>query len=263
MAEIQHRVLPRRTGLLVAAGALLVAEVAAAYIIPVPFICRRFAADRRKAELRDLTLDLEVTVPGATPGEAERTLEGRLYLKDPQRLRLELTSEGEEPAVLIERDGKRQHSAGSAELALLPRQDLLTAFFATRGEDSDELAEPMLAALRALRIDPAVVALRRWESGRVVYVAGAKPWEPERPQLWFTKADELPVYYRFNGPGLDGQEHRFEVYLREWGSPVAADWFPAQLELRRDGRTVMAWRVTKAERNLNLPETLFSRLPGR
>ena len=246
----------------VAITLLASSETARAYIIPPSFICRLFSLNRRQMRIDDLSLELDVTVAARRTDEADRVLVGHLYLRQPRQLRLVLSGESDSPAVMIENNGKRRATPDNPDLALLPSIDPLTTFFAFTHNDSEVMSGEMIALLQSLGIDTQEVSLRRWEHDSFIYVIGAKPWDTQAPQAWFLKDAELPLYFRYRAPSLAGGTELWELHLRNWGSSEAGNWFPGELEYLRNGESIMSWRVTRAQRNTSLPDTLFTTLGG-
>ena len=88
--------------------------------------------------------------------------------------------------------------------------------------------------MSAYRIDTEVVSLGR-RGKTVVYIIGAKPWEPDKPQLWVDKDLRAPIRLISLDPN---NSSIVDVQLIGLGSAQTEEWFPRRIEVRRDGALV-------------------------
>ena len=70
---------------------------------------------------------------------------------------------------------------------------------------------------------------------RAVWVLGAGPREPAKPQLWLYKDTAAPA--RLLAQGGD------DLRLLQYGNPAAAEWFPRVIELWRGGQLAARFEV--------------------
>lgn len=205
---------------------------------------------RRGQKIKDLSI--EINSEDLASGTA---VDEHLYLKQPRRLRL--AQEGDEGAVYVENEGNC--AAGTA--ARLKRRkceakDLISALFVPGDRGIEEIAEELVKALQAAGIDTEMVALGRDEEQRFIYIIGARVWEPDKPQLWLSKATFLPLRLRAR-MGKAGEKGAYEVRFLDYGSETAGNWFPKVLEEYIGGELVRRSEVTKIKLNENLPESMF------
>ncbi len=73
---------------------------------------------------------------------------------------------------------------------------------------------------------------------RAVWVLGAGPHEPAKPQLWLYKDTSAPA--RLLAQGGD------DLRLLQYGNPAAAEWFPRVIELWRGGQLAARFEVFEA-----------------
>ena len=73
---------------------------------------------------------------------------------------------------------------------------------------------------------------------RAVWVLGAGPHDPAKPQLWLYKDTAAPA--RLLAQGGD------DLRLLQYGNPAAAEWFPRVIELWRRGQLAARFEVFEA-----------------
>jgi hypothetical protein len=226
---------------------LAVCRPAGAYLLDTPYLMRLLVDARRDApRAATLTLNSELT------GQ-DHPVEGRLYLKRPERMRL--VDMDDTVAVVVAKEGA---GASGEERALRPHKDgytLLASLLSPRGRDLDDASARLVKALAASAIDPNVVALGRQDE-QVVYIIGAQPWEGERPQVWLDKASFMPVRVRLPGLAPDGKSSVQELRLLEYGG-AAVPGLPRVWEAYQDGTLVRRSEVVGGQVNAELPEALF------
>lgn len=110
------------------------------------------------------------------------------------------------------------------------------------------------ALLDAYGIDPDTVSLSRLDR-TIAYVIGAKPWEPEKPQLWIDKSYRVPVRL------IDVDAKTGEVtdtrYIG-YGAAQTGEWWPRKIEVYRGGQLVEVTTYTDVEVNEPLDKALFA-----
>lgn len=265
----------RRLSAALALGlAIFAASPAQAYVLPADYLCR-LMAEARKPSLRDATLVLDATL-----ADREGSVEERIYLKRPERMRL--WRQGAPNQVTISSEGMAATGEESA-----PKDDGTSpnpwpALVFPRGKDAEEQGARMLEALEAVGIDSNVVTLGRYPGG-VAYVVGARPWENDRPQLWIDKATVQPVRILWpvaspgDAPRVKGAKaapatptDRPGAGMHELRLLNYVGGLPRKLEEYEDGRLLRRSEVSRQSSNQNLPESLFAlpaagagRAPGR
>ena len=229
----------------------LVASTALAYIPPTEFLLGQMADRRRRTEVRDLTVVLTAELL-----DVDAPVEERIYLKNPERLRLEReTPDG--TTVTIEREGKRaQGTPESQKRVTTGSPDLLAQLLVPKGSDVEAMAARVLAALQALGVDTKVVSLTMYGTDvrENAFVIGARPWEPDKPQVWLDSTTFLPVRVIT----VDAtSKARLETRFLDYGSSGTGDWFPRIIESYKGKERVQRAEVSEIKANQELPETLF------
>lgn len=225
------------------------AKVANAYVIPADFLMKLLAEKRRELKVRDLSAQLVAEVEGSLAPVDEY-----LYVKSPERLRL--VAQGDDgSSVYIEREGQRAMGPESAPKRLTHAFDLTATLLVPNGRDLESMAARMLAAMRAAGVDTSIVSLGR-EGDTLAYIVGARPFEPDKPQVWLYKSSFLPLktvlFDRSRSPAS-----RVEMRFLDYGSPIGGEYLPGVIEVYRDGKRVRRAELTKLSVNQTLPETLF------
>lgn len=249
----------RLVGWLVAWIALSVqATPAMAYVLPADYLCR-LMAEARRPSLKDATLVLEAIL-----ADREGSVDERIYLKRPERMRLWRQGAPAYVEVVAEGLAASGDEKGPKDDGTSPNPWPALVF--PRGKDVDEAGTRMLEAIEAVGIDSNVVTLGRYPGG-VAYVVGARPWENDRPQLWIDKTSVQPVRILWpvatdgkagarakaagptDRPGAGMHELRLLNYV---------GGLPRKLEEYEDGRLLRRSEVTRVTLNQNLPESLFT-----
>ncbi|MEZ4270663.1 MAG: hypothetical protein R3C68_04285 [Myxococcota bacterium] len=239
-----------RLGFVTLTAALLLTTTASAYVLPASYLLRVLAEKRRSQKMKDLTVHFITEKSGV-----DHPVDERLYLKKPERLRL--IEEGEGGQIYVEREGRYASGTdGRLTRGQGPVTNLLATLLAPKGENLEDAATHMLAALKAIGVDTSVVSLGRVDT-RPAYVIGARVWETTKPQVWLDKASFLPVKTVVPQGDAKGRVI-LEKRLLEYGSPVAGNWFPRLVEDYVDGRLVRRAEVSQVLSNQDLPETLFA-----
>jgi hypothetical protein len=211
------------------------------------------ARDRGTSSLRaDATTTVwEVTGKPVVEGAAER-----VWLEAPGRLRRELDV-GKQTTVEVRVDGRLLvRQPGKPEQSLKSGLDLLAdVMTATAGQEPGPAAQKLVAALKAVSVNTEVVSYARFD-GRVAYLIGSKPWETDKPQVWFDK--DLLVPLRVVTLQKDGSaQTRLDVRLLGWGSPVGGAWYPAAVEIWRGDVLVRRTLTESLDRNITLDPGLW------
>lgn len=116
---------------------------------------------------------------------------------------------------------------------------LACPLLAFRGQPRDEQQKTLLADTAAAGVDTTAAASIGRLMDRTVYVIGAGPREPTRPQLWLYKDNFAPARLVTQ----DGLELR----LLEYGNPAAGEWFPRFFELWNADRLAARFEVLEAK----------------
>ena len=229
---------------------LSLGTTAQAYILPPKFILKILAEKQAKAKTSDWSLTLSTQKL-----KDNITIEERLYIKRPERLRRVQTTT---PArIHIEIEGK---TAPQTPTSLSVAERLSTAFIGslmvTQGSSTTSRVGRMLNQLQAGGIDTEIVSLGR-RRNRPVYIIGAKGLETNKPQIGFDKESFLPVYWiLYSQRGQEGD--KIEVDLIDYNGSPAGNIYPRLIETRQNGELVVRSLLLQAKSNQALPESLFS-----
>jgi hypothetical protein len=240
----------------IGAAAGLVARPALAFRPSTTWVLGRVlekARDRGTGSLRaDATTSTwDVTGKAVLEGAAER-----VWLEAPGRLRRELDV-GKDTTVEVRSGGRLVvRQPGKPEQPLKSGLDLIAdVLTASTGQEPGPAAQNLIAALKAVGVNTEVVSYARFD-GRVAYLIGSKPWETDKPQVWFDK--DLLVPLRLVTFQKDGSAvMRLDVRYLGWGSPVGGAWYPAAVEIWR-GESLVRRTVTESlDRNITLDAGLW------
>ena len=180
----------------------------------------------------------------------------RVWLQAPGRLRRELDTDGG-TTVEVRADGRLLVKApGKPDSTVKQGMDLLAELMtASAGHDTGAAAQKLLQGIKGLGINPEVVSYARFD-GRVAYLVGSKPWETDKPQIWFDKDLMVPLrLVTFLKDG--GNTVRIDLRYLGWGSPVGGAWYPQAVEVWR-GDALVRRAVTEAlDRNAVIDASLF------
>lgn len=235
-------------GLVAVVVLVSVPRTAVAYILPTQFVIKMLTDQRKGTRVEDLSLQMTTEYV-----DGDAAVQERLYLKSPHRMRW--VEESDNGRLYVEKAGRfARGTASRVTPGKGPVPELLATFLTPAQDGLAEASKKILATLRAHGVDTGVITLGRFE-GRVAFIIGAKSWEKDKPQVWVDKDLFLPV--RFMVPDSSADGALGDTRLMEWGSPVAAYWFPRVIERYRAGKLVSRSEVTEAQRNQQLPETLF------
>lgn len=227
------------------ATAITLEPLAFAYILPAEVILSTMA--KRRAEIAFTTIVAEGTYQrGSGPPLAvweaiQAGLAYRRERKGPNGTEVALTTQS------------RRWTFKLGEKAPPPVKiagDLFLTFIGASEKDSGGARGH--AFLRALGIDESVVSLARLDK-RVAYIIGAKPWEPKKPQLWVDKEFFVPTRLI----EVDKQGSVTDTRLLGFGSATTGEWYPARVEVWRDGNLIEATNYSSAQLNEEVAEELL------
>ena len=122
--------------------------------------------------------------------------------------------------------------------------------------DAGMAADRLIVAMKALGVNTEVVSYARFD-GRVAYLIGSKPWETDKPQVWFEKDTHLPLRLVTFQKGSDGGVVKLDVRYLGWGSPVGGAWYPQTIEIWRGEKILRRAATQNIERNLPIDAALF------
>jgi hypothetical protein len=209
----------------------LVLAVLLAYI-PSAVSLLKHAAQRAQA----LGRTREVTLSGTLTLGSDPQRPAQLLLRFPLQCRLE--GEG---GIAVAVKATPENPAGVTEGSgpALRLVQLACPFLAYRGARAEESPDTLRLAAQSAGADIAAGAGLSRLSDRVTYVLGARPRDPNSPQLWLYKDNNAPARLIAQG-GAD-------LRLLEYGSPAAAEWFPRVIELWDAGQLAARFEVAEAK----------------
>ncbi len=223
--------------------ALLAGGPALAYIPHLDWLMEQMAEKRKAVRVERLAVELRCTPEGGQPQTEQ------LYLKVAGLVRRERA----DGSVEVCRAGKCRLRRPDGKVEERPEWAYLQYLYFADGAVSGERYERLLAAVK---VNTKVDTLSRFAS-RVAYVLGAKESQRDRPQLWLDKETFLPLRLMVR----DGSSI-VDLVWRDWGSRTTGEWFPAGLEVHRDGKPVELCEAVSVEASRDLPDALFQ-LPGK
>ncbi len=242
------------------AAAVLVATVAAAYVLPGYSILRRLADARDDLKLAQLKVDGALSFHGASAKEAaaataqtldrpELSLDGALYLRLPLRCRLEARVADTAKAAAVSNAGK-ERVEGTEVAALSMANEQLCALLAGRSQGEGDLRAKLDVHLKSLGVDTQVTSLARF-GGDVAYVLGAK--EEGKSQFWVYKNEFQPARLRFT----DKAGAVWDLRLYDYASPATGEWFPRTVELFKGAELQLRFTALDGDGKTALAEKLF------
>ncbi|HOX43595.1 MAG TPA: hypothetical protein PK668_08355 [Myxococcota bacterium] len=232
-----------RRALIAGLLSLCAAAPALAYIPHVDWLMERLAEKRAVLKLHQLKVELRCSPDGSAPKPEV------LYLKTTGVVRRERA----DGSLEICRAGKCRLRQADGKVVERPEWAYLQYLYFADGSGTAQRFERLLAALK---VDTKVSTLSRFNA-RIAWVVGAKEWERDRPQLWLDKDSYLPLRLMVRDGGSI-----VDLVWRGWGSRATGDWFPASLEVHRDGKPVELCEAASVESRLEMPDELFQ-LPAK
>jgi hypothetical protein len=164
-------------------------------------------------------------------------------------LRREIRNDDDVVVTLIKGDRSWTFRAGESSTPERVRPDLWSTFLAHDRRDHSGAAGVQF--LEAHRIDPSVVSLHR-QGRRTVFVIGAKPWQPERPQLWLDKEWLVPLRLVYQSQGT-----LHDVRLFGYDDPNTGPFYPQRIEERQDGTLLRTTLIDVVRPNAPLDDRRF------
>jgi hypothetical protein len=246
---------------LAAVVALLGAGGALAYVLPGASIARRMADKRDDLHLSGLRVDGTAVFSGGASSQAAEVLglamgrpevqaEMTVWMKVPGRCRIDVGSvDGTRTAVVSSQGRTRVDGAELSPLAAA--LEPLCALLAVRsGGPEGSAAGAVLRYARSQKVETGTTSLDRL-GNQVAYVLGA-PGEGQ-PQLWVYKETFLPARFI----SKDARGTLWDVRFLDFGSPVAGDWFPRQVEVYRGDELTLRFSATRADGRAAVSDKLF------
>ncbi|MFP3869802.1 MAG: hypothetical protein ACLFVT_02830 [Syntrophobacteria bacterium] len=239
-------ILPVILGLMLCIGFQGV-RFAHSYLMPAQQILEFVA--RKTSKVYNFRLEVVAKRPDPAFSEGVARKEVVYYAARPDFLRKEPRDAAGETTVLA--GSGRRLSVINGHLLEEParHEDIFPVLlFADSAETLDELLE-------AEHVDTTQVHLGR-TGGRIAYVIGGSPGEPEVPQFWCDKDRFWPlrlVGRRVRAGVADTVDIRFRSY-REVASAV---WLPSLIEFCRQNKPFLRLEVREAHYNERLPKGLF------
>ncbi len=239
----------RRGGLALLACSLLLPAAAAAFVMSAGTVLHRTAKHRENMELRSLVVRGQLTITGAEAAPAAAALgqpeasrvvtEGVLTYRLPGRCKVEA---GPSSATFV--NGTVQ-TAGPALPALKSLASGLCPLLANPS------GEELVTFLKSRGVSTTSATLGR-VGGTVCYLVGGKPRDAGVPGIWIEKE-------RLNPLRLVVREGEAVEDLRmiDYSSPLAGEWHPRIVELRRGEELVARFVADALETNVKLPEGTF------
>lgn len=129
--------------------------------------------------------------------------------------------------------------------------DLVLTFLANT--DKDPGASRAVTFCKRLGIDLDTVSMGRLDK-RPAFIVGAKPWEPNKPQIWIDKQYRVPV--RLIQVDASGQVTDTRLY--GYGSPATSEWYPNRIEVWQNGQRAEVTIYDRAQLNLPVDDKLLS-----
>lgn len=220
--------------------------VARAYILPADAILASIASRRIVIGFSNLIAEGMVK-RGREPPQA---IWEAISANGPRRI--ETKTDAGTQVRLVLRNKTWRFTLGSTTKTSERTEDDLILAFITRVE-KDPGGQRGLAFCTKHGIDVDVVSLGR-QDGDPVYIIGAKPWEPNRPQLWIHKDLRVPVRWI----RVDKQTSIVtEVRLRGFGDELTSEWYPHRVERWENGLLTETVTYQQVKLNQKLDKKLF------
>lgn len=232
-----------RLSLPTALAIALASTPVAAHIDPAPVLLQKAAEARARLDYETLIVEGVLVAPGAAPIEVwEGIWSSRAHRRELQR------PGGAETILTIEQRRWRFGAEGPKEPTRI-RPDPWQVFFVDAGGDPG--GRRGMALLTAYGIDPETLSMAR-QDGRPCYVIGAKPWEPNRPQLWLDRVFMTPARLVFSVEGV-----RHELRWRAPDDPRTTPFYPGRYEERIDGELQFRIEYVRVRPNAPIDERRF------
>jgi hypothetical protein len=239
----------KTTGAMIALGLFffLNASPSLAFLPSVNWIMNRTVALYLQSPVKSIRVGLE----GYDITEASQKLarSERVYFKRGYNFRRE-ASQGEKSIVEIMGKGNVVSRVSDFPAEVFP--EFMQLYYTLHEPDKGPKGSAvLLAALERTGVDTSVISINRQDAA-IVWVIGAKPWEPNKTQVWLTKDYFRPVKIILNN-GRDVLDWRFMGEQRFDDLPFLF----SGLELRWNGRLLRKLDVTEFKMNQKLSKDLF------
>jgi len=220
-------------------------EVARAHIDPAPLLLEKAARARAGLDYETLVVEGRLIEAGQPPAPIwEGVWSNRAHRREVRR------GDDIDATLTIGRKrwkvGASQTDATREPSRILP--DPIQAFVV----DADGESGRRMALLEAYSIDASLVSMAR-QAGRPCYVIGAKPWEPEKPQLWLDAELLTPSRLVFTAAGA-----KHDLRWIGFDGPLTGPFYPTRYEERRDGELILTIEYTRAEPNAPIDDRRFT-----
>jgi len=177
-----------RAALPAVAAVGLASATAGAYVIGAPSVFRRFAEKQAFDPPAPVTLVGRAFLADPGAGGTETEVPIRMDLAGPSGCRAQLELPGGTATASMEK-GK---FAGGSNPALDAAVALGCPLASLRGQPAVDVEARLAKTAAGMGIDATLVSLSRL-GRRPAWIVGARPQDPERPQLWFDKESSRPV----------------------------------------------------------------------
>lgn len=235
------------------------ADAAHAFRPSAVWVTDRAMLKKLRRNVRTLKVEQEVTVFGDPNAPRGVTVEGETLIMAPSGFRQtrQSTTGGKEVLYLYTKKRTWVRDEGGNDQIKRTRRDVLADYFtADKPMSRWDAGERLQKSLKAMKVDVDRVSFQRF-AGAVNFVVGAKPWEKDKPQVWFDKDSLLLTRIIRPEARASGKTVLVDIQLTGWGSPEAGNWFPKTLEVFEDGKLKERWVTVSADRNKNLGAELF------
>jgi hypothetical protein len=239
-------------------AALLIAGAAFAYVLPSVSILRRMVERRDDLNLSAVEVRGTATffAPYAQeagtalscPGDREIQADAVIDLKLPGRCRFEVSVPEGAKSASVNSFGKKR-AEGTQIAAVNQALSQVCPLLALRSSSEGEAREAVTKHLRSLKIDTKETGLARFD-GKIVYVIGSRA--ENAPQFWIYKDTFQPARVFYSEGGT-----RWDVRLRNFGSPVTGDAFPRLVEVARGDEQLLRFTALQSNAKAQLSDSLF------
>jgi hypothetical protein len=235
----------RRAPLAMGLTLALTASAADAYVLPAEAILGSVARRREGATFKSLTVEgvrKHLEPDGEDIKVWEAILPGVGH-------RVELRAASGTTVILTLGTKRWIYKEGEKVAPTKIKPSLITSFLgdvtAERGEGRE--------FVKAYGIETDVVSLTRLDK-TISFVIGAKPWEPNKPQLWIDKGYRVPT--RLVEVDMKTGETT-DTRLTGYGSPQTGEWWPRKIEVYKAGKLVESTIYDDAHVNEPVEASLF------
>jgi outer membrane lipoprotein-sorting protein len=222
-------------------------KIAHGYLLPAEQIIE-FVTEQTA---RVYNFRLEAVAETPDPEYPEITIKRAMvyYAARPDYLRQEMVGEAESGTVLVG-TGQRLSVIDGHLVAERPRhEDIFPLLLLSNSP------ETLRVLLAAEQVDLSQVHLSRL-GGRIAYVIGGPPGDPEAPQFWCDKDNFWPL--RLVGlRSYHGVTNLIDIRFLAYQQVTESIWLPMEIEFYRQNQLVLKLVVEKVGFNERLPDSLF------